>query len=156
MKNFKDEISKEVLETLTMEDLYKNPNLIKLVKEKYPRAYLSITGPYREFGLYSFIKWAELQKKFVDDAINLKVVKDSPGKNLKFALKVIKKNKINVNSELWVSGVPFKFELSRFVKHYAREITYLEWRETLKDLGATKSNIDRILDRYKSKFKETD
>ena len=114
MENFKDEISKEVLEILTMEDLYKSPNLKKLVKEKYPRAYLSITEPYREFGLYSFIKLAELQKKFVDDAINLKVVKDSPGKNLKFALKVIKENKIKVNGELWVSGVPFKFELSKF------------------------------------------
>ena len=86
MKNFKDKISKEVLETLTMEDLYKSPNLTKLVKEKYPRAYLAITGPYREFGLYSFIKLAESQKKFVDDVINLKAVKDSP-ENLKFAFK---------------------------------------------------------------------
>ena len=64
MENFKDEISKEVLEILTMEDLYKSPNLKKLVKEKYPRAYLSITEPYREFGLYSFIKLAELHCQY--------------------------------------------------------------------------------------------
>ena len=68
----------------------------------------------------------------------------------------IKENKIKVNGELWVSGVPFKFELSRFVKHYAREITYSEWRKTLKDLGAKKTNIDRILNRYKNKFKKAD
>ena len=56
MDDFKDEISKEVLDSLTMEDLWNSPRLKKLVEEKYPRAYLSITEPMREFGLFDFIK----------------------------------------------------------------------------------------------------
>jgi len=49
------ELCKEILESLTIEDLWKSPRLKKLVEEKYPRAYLAITEPYREFGLYNFI-----------------------------------------------------------------------------------------------------
>ena len=41
--DLKDNISKEVLDTLTMEDLWKSPRLKKLIEKKYPRAYLSIT-----------------------------------------------------------------------------------------------------------------
>ena len=40
------------------------------------------------------------------------------------------------------------------LKHYANEKTYSEWREILKDIGTPKPNIDRILQRYKNKFKE--
>ena len=59
MNDFKGKISEEVLDSLTMEDLWQSPRLKKLVDEKYPRAYLTITEPYREFGLYNFIKLAE-------------------------------------------------------------------------------------------------
>jgi hypothetical protein len=52
-------LSKEILESLTMENLWENPPLRKLVGEKYPRAYSAITEPFREFGLYNFIKLAE-------------------------------------------------------------------------------------------------
>ncbi len=40
MDELKDKISKEVLDTLTMEDLWKSPRLKKLIEKKYPRAYL--------------------------------------------------------------------------------------------------------------------
>ena len=43
MDDFKGKISEEVLDSLTMEDLWNSPRLKKLVEEKYPRAYLSIT-----------------------------------------------------------------------------------------------------------------
>ena len=52
MDEFKEQISEDVLSTLTMEDLWKNPKLRKLIQEKYPRAYIEIPGPMREFGLY--------------------------------------------------------------------------------------------------------
>ena len=42
MDDFKDDISKEVLDSLTMEDLWNSPRLKKLVEDKYPRAYLSL------------------------------------------------------------------------------------------------------------------
>ena len=61
----KKEISEEILESLTMEDLWENPNLQKVIKEKYPRAYLAITEPFREFGLYNFIKLAEAQTTYM-------------------------------------------------------------------------------------------
>ena len=51
-----------------MEDLWVNPNLRKFIQEKYPRAYIEITGPMREFGLYKFIKIAEAQN--LDNKIN--------------------------------------------------------------------------------------
>ena len=63
MDDFKDKISKDVLDKLAMEDLWKSPRLLKLVKEKYPLAYYRITEPYREFGLYSFLKIAKEQKE---------------------------------------------------------------------------------------------
>ena len=47
-------------------------------------------------------------------------------------------------------------ELSRFVDHYASEKTYSEWRETLKDIGTPKSNMERILQNKRKKFKEPD
>ncbi|MFL3015178.1 MAG: hypothetical protein ACJZ2B_05195 [Candidatus Neomarinimicrobiota bacterium] len=56
MDDLKVDISKEVLDSLTMEDLWKSPRLKKLVEQKHPRAYLSITEPMREFGLFSFMK----------------------------------------------------------------------------------------------------
>ena len=147
------ELSKEILKTLTMEDLWKSPRLKKLVEKKYPRAYSAITKPYREFGLYNFIKLAESQKSVMQEAIDLGSIEKLPISNIDSALKVIKWNKLKVGKELWVSGVPFKFELSRFVKHYASEKTYEEWRQILKDIGATKSNMERILVQYKNKFK---
>ncbi len=36
MKNFKEQISEDILNTLTMEDLWGNPNLRKFIQEKYP------------------------------------------------------------------------------------------------------------------------
>ena len=136
-----------------MEDLWKSPRLKKLVEKKYPRAYSAITKPYREFGLYNFIKLAESQKSVMQEAIDLGSIEKLPISNIDSALKVIKWNKLKVGKELWVGGVPFKFELSRFVKHYASEKTYEEWRQILKDIGATKSNMERILVQYKNKFK---
>ena len=124
MDDFKDEISKEVLDSLTMEDLWNSPRLKKLVEEKYPRAYLSITEPMREFGLFHFIKLAEAQIKSIKEAIDLGSRDNFPKRNVMYAVKVIKENNINVNKELWLGGVPFKFELSRFVEHYAKEKTY--------------------------------
>ena len=136
-----------------MEDLWKSPRLKKLVEEEYPRAYLAITEPFREFGLYNFIKLAESQKRVMQEAIDLGSIEKLPIRNIDSALKVIKWNKLKVGKELWVSGVPFKFELSRFVKHYASEKTYGEWRQILKDIGAKKSNMERILEQYNNKFK---
>ena len=40
MEDFKEQISEDVLKTLTMEDLWKSPRLKKLIEKKYPRAYL--------------------------------------------------------------------------------------------------------------------
>ena len=154
MDDFKDDISKEVLDSLTMEDLWNSPRLKKLVEDKYPRAYLSITEPMREFGLFNFIKLAEAQIKSIKEATDLGSRDNFPKRNVMYAVKVIKENNINVNKELWLGGVPFKFELSRFVEHYAKEKTYSEWRKILDDIGATKSNKERILDIHKSKFKE--
>tara|TARA_B100000886_G_C20257600_1_gene421477 strand:+ start:264 stop:614 length:351 start_codon:yes stop_codon:yes gene_type:complete len=116
MDEKKDEISKKILDSLTMEDLWKSHNLRKIIKNKYPRAYMSITEPYREFGLYSFIKLAESQQKVMEEAINLGSIDSFPGKNVDFALKVIKKNNLKANDKLFVSGIPFKFELSKFVE----------------------------------------
>ena len=154
MDELKDAISKEVLDTLTMEDLWKSPRLKKFVEKKYPRAYLSITETMREFGLYNFIKLAESQQKVMEEAINLGSIDSFPGKNVDFALKVIKKNNIKANDKLFVSGIPSKFELSKFVEEYASEKTYTEWRKALKGINATKTNIERILNNHKSKFKE--
>ena len=152
-KEEKIKISKEILDSLTMEDLWKSPRLKKYVEKNYPRAYLAITEPFREFGLYNFIKLAESQKSVMQEAIDLGPIENLPIRNIDSALKVIKWNKLEGGKELWVSGVPFKFELSRFVKHYASEKTYREWRQILKDIGATKSNMERILELYKNKFK---
>ena len=71
MDDFKGKISKEVLDTLTMEDLWKSPRLKKYVEEKYPRAYLAITEPMREFGFYHFIKLAESQKNLMREALDI-------------------------------------------------------------------------------------
>ena len=154
MDKLKDKISKEVLDTLTMEDLWRNPRLKKLVEKKYPRAYLSITEPMREFGLYHFIKLAEAQVKSIKEATDLGSRENFPKRDVMYAVKVIKDNAIKGDKELWIGGIPFKFETSRFVKHYANEKTYSEWRAILKDIGTTKPNIDRILERYRNKFKE--
>ncbi len=154
MDDLKENISKEVLDSLTMEDLWNSPRLRKLVEEKYPRAYFSITEPMREFGLFHFIKLAEAQIQSIKEATDLGSRENFPKRDIMYAVKVIKENAINGDKELWLGGVPFKFELSRFVKHYANERTYGEWRKILNDIGATKPNIDRILERYKNKFKE--
>ena len=154
MDELKDKISKEVLDTLTMEDLWKSPRLKKLIEKKYPRAYLSITEPMREFGLYHFIKLAEAQVKSIKEATDLGSRENFPKRDVMYAVKVIKDNAIKGDKELWIGGIPFKFETSRFVKHYANEKTYSEWRAILKDIGTTKPNIDRILERYRNKFKE--
>ena len=154
MDDLKDNISNEVLDSLTMEDLWNSPRLKKLVEEKYPRAYLSITEPMREFGLYHFIKLAEAQVKSIKEATDLGSRENFPKRDVMYAVKVIKDNAIKGDKELWIGGIPFKFETSRFVKHYANEKTYSEWRAILKDIGTTKSNLERILERYKNKFKE--
>ena len=36
MDEFKEQISEDILNTLTMEDLWENPNLRKFIQEKYP------------------------------------------------------------------------------------------------------------------------
>ena len=149
----KKEISEEILESLTMEDLWENPNLQKVIKEKYPRAYLAITEPFREFGLYNFIKLAEAQKDNIKEIIDLSPDIDDPKKSLKHGIELIKKNGLGSGTELWIGGVPFKFELSRFIEHYSSENTYAEWRKILKDIGATKSNMERILSNHRRKFK---
>ena len=154
MDGKKDKISKKILDSLTMEDLWKSHNLREIIKNEYPRAYLSITEPYREFGLYNFIKLAESQQKVMEEAINLGSIDSFPGKNVDFALTVSKKNNIKANDKLFVSGIPFKFELSKFVEEYASDKTYPEWRKALKGINATKTNIERILNNHKSKFKE--
>ena len=154
MDDFKSKISEEVIDSLTMEDLWKSPRLKKFVEEKYPRAYLTITKPFREFGLYNFIKLAESQKSVMQQAIDLGPVEKLPGRNIDLAIEVIKKNKLKFDRALWISGVPFKFELSKFVKHYVKEKTYAEWREILKEIATSKSNMERILEEYKSKFKK--
>ena len=154
MDDFKGKISEEVLDSLTMEDLWKSPRLKKLVEEEYPRAYSSITEPMREFGLFNFIKLAEAQIKSIKEANNLGSRENFPKRDVMYAVKVIKENAIKGDKELWLGGVPFKFELSRFVEHYAKEKTYSEWRKILDDIGATKSNKERILDIHKNKFKE--
>ena len=154
MDELKDAISKEALNTLTMEDLWKSPRLKKLVENKYPRVYLSITEPIWEFGLYHFIKLAEAQVKSIKEATDLGSRENFPKRDVMYAIKIIKDNAIKGDKELWIGGIPFKFETSRFVKHYANEKTYSEWRAILKDIGTTKSNLERILERYKNKFKE--
>ena len=156
MDDFKGKISKEVLDSLTMEDLWKSPGLKNYVEKNYPRAYLAVTEPWREFGLYNFIKIAEEQKQFVKKAMDMSPITESPKRDLKFALEVIRQNKLGKGTELWLGGIPFKFELSRFVDHYASERTYSEWREILKDIGAPKSNMERILQNKRKKFKEPD
>ena len=155
MDEFKEQISEDVLNTLTMEDLWKNPRLKKYIQEKYPRAYMTITEPMREFGLYGFIKIAEAQKKLMSEALDIGFIEDFPKRDLRYALKVIKKNKVKSTKQLWVGGIPFKFELSTFVKHYASERTYSEWRQILKDIGTSKSNMERILTSYKKLFKDS-
>ena len=121
--------------------------------EKYPRAYLAITEPFREFGLYNFIKLAEAQKDNIKEIIDLSPDIDDPKKSLKHGIELIKKNGLGAGKELWIGGVPFKFELSRFIEHYSSEKTYAEWRKILKDIGATKSNMERILSNHRRKFK---
>ena len=92
------ELSKEILKTLTMEDLWKSPRLKKLVEEKYPRAYLAITEPFREFGLYNFIKLAESQKSVMQEAIDLGSIENLPKRKVGYAIKVIKKNKVKATA----------------------------------------------------------
>ena len=156
MDDFKCKISEDVIDCLTMEDLWQSPRLKKFVEEKYPRAYLTITKPFREFGLYNFIKLAEAQKKYVEQLIDLAPDIDDPKKSLKHGIEIIKLHKLKKDTELWIGGVPFKFELSRFVKRYASKKTYSEWRIILKDIGATKGNMERILDTHRRKFKDPD
>ena len=88
--------------------------------------------------------------------MDMSPITESPKRDLKFALEVIRQIKPGKGTELWLGGIPFKFELSRFVDHYASERTYSEWREILKDIGAPKSNMERILQNKRKKFKEPD
>ena len=155
MDDFKNQISKDVLNALTMEDLWKSPGLKKYIEEKYPRAYITITGPMREFGLYGFIKIAEAQKKLMSEALDIGSIEGFPKRDLRYALQVIKQNKVKGDKQLWVGGIPFKFELSTFVKHYASERTYSEWRQILKDIDTSKPNMERILKSYRKQFKDS-
>ena len=100
------ELSKEVLGSLTMEDPWKSPRLKKLVEEKYPRIYSAIKAPFRDFRLYNFIKLAESQKSVMQEAIDLDLIENLPIRNIDSVLKVIKKNKIKVGKEFFVSGIP--------------------------------------------------
>ena len=153
MEDKKIKICEDILDSLTMEDLWKSPRLKGYIEKHYPRAFAAITEPMREFGLWQFIKIAESQQKAMKEALDFGSRENFPKRNINYAIKVIKQNKIKPRGQLWHGGVPFKFELSKFVQHYASEKTFREWRAILKDLGATKANIDRILERYKNKFK---
>ena len=88
---------------------------------------------------------AESQKNVMQEAIDLGSIENLPKRKVGYAIKVIKKNKVKAGHELWHRGIPFKFELSRFVEHYASEKTEKEWRQILKDIGATKSNMESCL-----------
>ena len=54
---------------------------------------------------------------------------DDPKKSIKNGIKLIKENGLGTKTKLWIGGVPFKFELSTFVKHYSPERTYTECRK---------------------------
>ena len=107
MDDFKSKISEEVIDSLTMEDLWKSPNLIKYVEKNYSRAYLAITEPYREFGLYNFIKLAEAQKENVEKLIDLASDIDDPKKSIEHGIEMIKLNKLKKDTELWIGGGKF-------------------------------------------------
>ena len=49
MDEFKEQISEDVLNTLTMEDLWKNPGLKKYIQEKYPSAYMLLPRYYLHY-----------------------------------------------------------------------------------------------------------
>ena len=87
--DLKDKISNEVLDTLTMEDLWKSPRFKKLIDKKYPRAYLSITEPMREFGLYHFIKLAEEQVKSIETLTDLGSTENFPKRDVMYAVKML-------------------------------------------------------------------
>ena len=57
----------------------------KVHQEKYPRAYIEITGPMREFGLYKFIKIAEAQKKLMSEALDIGSIDGFPKRDLRYA-----------------------------------------------------------------------
>ena len=118
-------------------DIKKRPKYI--IEKKYPRAYLSITEPMREMGLYFFLKMADAQQKNIKEIIELNSNPDDSKKSLKYAIELIKKNGIGAGSEIWIGGVPLKFELSRFVENYAKEKTFKEWRKILNDIGKIKN-----------------
>ena len=120
----KMKIAKDVLESLTMEDLWNTPRLRSFIEKNYPRAYLSITEPLREMGLYNFIKLADAQQKYIKEIIELSPNADDSKKSLKYAIELIKNNGLRAESEIWIGGVPFKFELSRFVENYANARQY--------------------------------
>mgnify|MGYP001203323945 FL=1 len=147
------EIAKETLKILTIGDLFNNARLAYIIEKKYPRVYLNLTKPVREIKIAQFLYHAQAQENAVKEMANLAPYTEKPPKNLKHGIKVIKDNGLGTETEIWLGGVPFKFELSRFVSHYAKERTYKEWRAILKDIGATKGNMERILELYGSKFK---
>ena len=51
-----------------------------------------ITEPYREFGLYNFIKLAEAQIKSIKHATDLGSRENFPKRDVMYAVEVIKKN----------------------------------------------------------------
>ena len=71
MDDFKKQISEDVLNTLTMEDLWKSPGLKKFVQDRYPRAYVTITEPMREFGLYGVFKIDDSDDGDVNNDVSL-------------------------------------------------------------------------------------
>jgi hypothetical protein len=148
------QFTKEMLNTLTIDDLFRNPKLAQVVEKKYPTVYLFLTEHIREISLLKFLHYAKAQEENLEAMADLAPYTDDPKKSLKFAIKVIKENGLGAIMELWINGLPFKFELSKFVEHYAPERTYTEWRKILKDVGATKSNMERILALHSIKFKQ--
>ena len=59
MEDKKIKISEDILDSLTMEDLWRSPKLKSYIEKHYPRVFAVITEPMREFGLWQFIKIAE-------------------------------------------------------------------------------------------------
>ncbi len=91
----------------------------------------------------------------MQEALDIGSLDNFPKRDIRYALNVIKEHNVKSKKQLWLGGIPFKFELSTFVKHYASERTYSEWRQILKDIGTSKSNMERILTSYKKLFKDS-
>ena len=99
-----DNLTKEIVEKLTVEDLLKNPKLALLLKKDYPKAYWALTSRMPEMSLMHFIKIADAQKETMKKMAELAPYTVDPPKNLKHAIRAIKNNGLGAN-ELYYYGV---------------------------------------------------